>query len=390
MNVRRLIEAINDQNIVSGLTHDIYRYPARFSPLFARAAIEIFTDSGDTILDPFMGGSTSLVEALALGRHAVGTDINQLSVFLARVKTLLLSDEDLDSIRAWADLTAPDLSPRKPVIRHTYYRELGYQTNMPWRFRKVAEQALNNAIILLGGDLLLAARCIVLKTVQWAVDCKKALPTATEFRAKIKEDTEVVADGLQALRLQVDLRRTKPATIEAHHCAANEIAGLKSELLRRRPPKLVITSPPYPGVHVLYHRWQVLGRRETAAPYWITESNDGHGASFYTFYDRRRQDHDEKYFARLLTCFTDIRKVVRDDCVVAQLVGFARPDEQLPLYLDAMRQAGFVEFDFRGFGHRPDQTDFWRAVPNRKWYTRIREDAKQSKEILLLHRVRRA
>ena len=388
MNVQPLLDAINDRNIVSGLTHDVYRYPARFSPLFARTAIDLFTKPGETVLDPFMGGSTSLVEALALGRHAVGTDIYQISVFLARVKTLLLSDDDLDTLRAWADLTVPDLSPRKPVVRHTQWMEMGYQTNMPWRFRKVAEQAINNAMVLLDGDLLLAARCIVLKTVQWAVDCKKALPTAAEFRGKIIEDTAVVADGLHALRQQVNSRRTKPARIEAHQCAAKEIAGLNSELLRRRPPKLVITSPPYPGVHVLYHRWQVLGRRETAAPYWITESNDGHGASFYTFCDRRRQDHDEKYFVCLRECFTEIRNVVRDDCVVAQLVGFASPDEQLPLYLAAMRQAGFVEFDFKGFGHRPARQDFWRAVPNRKWYIRIRENAKQSKEILLLHRAR--
>lgn len=388
MNVQPLLDAINDRNIVSGLTHDIYRYPARFSPLFARSAIELFTEPGDTILDPFMGGSTSLVEALALGRHAVGTDINQLSLFLAQVKTLLLSDEDLETLRVWAELTVPDLSPRKPVVRHTHYQELGYQTNMPWRFRKIAEQALNNAMGLLDGDLLLAARCIILKTVQWAVDCKKALPTATEFRAKIAEDTEIVVDGLQTLRRKVDSLRGRRTTVEAHHCAADAISGIKSSLLRRKPPKLIVTSPPYPGVHVLYHRWQVLGRRETAAPYWITESNDGQGASFYTFCDRRRQNHDEKYFARLLECFTEIRKVIRDDCVVAQLVGFARPDEQLPQYLDVMRDAGFAMFDFRDFGYRPPQEDFWRAVPNRKWYTRIRTDIKQSKEILLLHQAR--
>jgi hypothetical protein len=386
MNIRSLLDAINDRNIVSGLTHDIYRYPGRFSPTFARTAIELFTEPGDTILDPFMGGSTSLVEALALGRHAVGIDINQLSLFLARVKTLLIGDDDLASLQTWAELTAPVLSPRKPVVRHTYYQELGYQTNMPWRFRKVAEQAIYHAVDLLDGDLLLAARCIVLKTVQWAVDCKKALPTAAEFRAKIAEDTEIVVEGLRALRQQVESLRRKPATVEVHHCAADAIGGIKSGLLRRCPPRLIVTSPPYPGVHVLYHRWQVLGRRETAAPYWLTESSDGQGASFYTFCDRRRQDHDEKYFARLLQCFTAIRTVVRDDCVVAQLVGFARPDEQLPLYLDAMRKAGFGEFNFRMSGHRPAHEDFWRAVPNRKWYTRIREDAKQSKEILLLHR----
>jgi hypothetical protein len=178
MNLQPLLNAINDRKVVSGLTHGVYRYPARFSPVFARAAIELFTKPGDTILDPFMGGSTSLVEAVALGRNAVGTDINQLSVFLAKVKTMRLKDDELAMLRDWADLTVPDLSPRKPVARHTAWQELGYQNNMPWRFRKIAEQALNNAMILLEGDVLLAARCIVLKTLQWAVDCKKYLPTA--------------------------------------------------------------------------------------------------------------------------------------------------------------------------------------------------------------------
>lgn len=72
MDFQRLVDAINFTGVVSGLTHDFYRYPARFSPLVARAAIESFTLPGDTILDPFSGGGTSLVEALALGRHAVG------------------------------------------------------------------------------------------------------------------------------------------------------------------------------------------------------------------------------------------------------------------------------------------------------------------------------
>ncbi len=50
-----------------GLTHGFYRYPARFSPQFARSAIEAFTEPLDTVLDPFMGGGTSAVEALGLG-----------------------------------------------------------------------------------------------------------------------------------------------------------------------------------------------------------------------------------------------------------------------------------------------------------------------------------
>ncbi|HEX8342607.1 MAG TPA: DNA methyltransferase [Tepidisphaeraceae bacterium] len=383
MNLQPLLDAINDRKVVSGLTHSVYRYPARFSPVFARAAIEAFTKPGDTILDPFMGGSTSLVEALALGRNAVGTDLNELAVFLARVKTLRLNDPQINELRTWAELTVPDLSPRKPVVRHDEWKDLGYQNNMPWRFRKVAEQALNTALMVLDGDVLLAARCIVLKTLQWAVDCKKHLPTAAAFRSKLAEDAELVAASLEDFRTALDAVEGQRPTVEFYNTPADDITKVASKALRERRPKLVVTSPPYPGVHVLYHRWQVQGRRETAAPYWIAASNDGMGSSYYTFCDRRNRDQSP-YFARLQTTFGEVRKVVSDSCVVAQLVGFNQPGEQLPLYLKAMSEAGFTEFKFSRSGVSRD--DFWRDVPNRKFYVSLRDKAKQTKEILLLHR----
>jgi hypothetical protein len=303
------------------------------------------------------------------------------------VKTCLLDDEGMDEIRRWVVKVVPKLSPRSPVARNIAWQDAGYQDNLPWRFRKVVEQALSRAEKL-DDRLQLVARCIVLKTVQWAVDCKKRLPTTAEFREQMIEHSATVVSGLKALREKVESLRNRPATIEVHQCSAEEISGLKSNLLRRRPPKLVVTSPPYPAVHVLYHRWQVLGRRETAAPFWIADCHDGQGASFYTFGDRRRQDHDEQYFDRLARCFSDLRKVVRDDCVVVQLVGFARPSEQLPSYMEAMNTAGFIEFNFGKAGDRLCRGELWRAVPGRKWYTSLRAETTQTKEILPVHQAR--
>src|ERR1700730_6692366 len=63
-----LIAGARDNDPVRGLTHGFYKYPARFSPIFARAAIEAFTQPGDLVLDNHVGGGTTLVEALATGR----------------------------------------------------------------------------------------------------------------------------------------------------------------------------------------------------------------------------------------------------------------------------------------------------------------------------------
>jgi DNA modification methylase len=64
----KLVEAASDTTPVAGLTHNFYRYPARFSPKLARAAIEAFTEPGDLVLDPFVGGGTTLVETMVLRR----------------------------------------------------------------------------------------------------------------------------------------------------------------------------------------------------------------------------------------------------------------------------------------------------------------------------------
>jgi len=79
--------------------HEFYRYPARFSPQFANAAIQAFTDPNDLVIDPFVGGGTSLVEAQRLGRCSIGADINPLATFVATAKTDLYSQSSLDKLR---------------------------------------------------------------------------------------------------------------------------------------------------------------------------------------------------------------------------------------------------------------------------------------------------
>lgn len=99
----KLVEAASDTTPVAGLTHNFYRYPARFSPKLARAAIEAFTEPGDLVLDPFVGGGTTLVEAMVLGRHAIGADISSLATFVSEVKTTLYTEPELEALTRWAD-----------------------------------------------------------------------------------------------------------------------------------------------------------------------------------------------------------------------------------------------------------------------------------------------
>ena len=100
----RLEGALASKKVTSGKTHNFYHYPARFSPEIASAVMEVLSKPGEVVLDPFMGGGTTIIEALAMGRRAVGTDLNELAHFVALTRTFPMSMNDQTAVRAWAAL----------------------------------------------------------------------------------------------------------------------------------------------------------------------------------------------------------------------------------------------------------------------------------------------
>jgi site-specific DNA-methyltransferase (cytosine-N4-specific) len=72
--------------------HGLHEYKGKFNPQVARALLNIFgIEPGQSVLDPFCGSGTALVEGCHLGVNAIGTDINPLAVFLSNAKLLGLS-----------------------------------------------------------------------------------------------------------------------------------------------------------------------------------------------------------------------------------------------------------------------------------------------------------
>jgi DNA modification methylase len=151
------------------------------------------------------------------------------------------------------------------------------------------------------------------------------------------------------------------------------------------PAKLVVTSPPYPGVHVVYHRWQINGRKETPAPFWLANQRDGAGESFYAL-GRRDEPELETYYERLQEVFTSVHSMLKKNALVFQLVAFSKPEWQLPAFLKAMRSAGFTEVLVKKNHECIIGGRAWRQVPGRKWYANKRGNIPASKEVLLIHK----
>src|SRR5438477_11084848 len=67
----------------SWATHD-GRYRGNWSPYVPRNLLLRYTAPGDWVLDPFVGGGTSAVEAALLGRQAIAGDLTTVALSRTR------------------------------------------------------------------------------------------------------------------------------------------------------------------------------------------------------------------------------------------------------------------------------------------------------------------
>lgn len=372
-----LLAAIASKNPVSGHTHTFYRYPARFSPLFVREVIRHYSRPGEVILDPFMGGGTAIVEALALGRKVIGVDLNTLAHFVSTVKTTPLSKYDVEILEKW-------LADVQGARRRGIAEADEPVRNLPRHLQKTWADLMAQAAWLPVERQRHFVRCALLKTGQWAIDCKDSIPSGSDSVKQFADNLREMIKGIGEFVSSCQMQGVQKSKIRQNRLLlCRSTAGLEDEskLASVAKPTLVVTSPPYPAVHILYHRWQVQGRRETPAPYWLAALKDGHAASHYTFGSRSTLGLDN-YFRNVEECFGSVRKIVARNALVVQLVAFSDTESQLPRYLAAMEAAGFAECNASGDG----KDRVWRSVPNRKWYCNIGEEQDSSREVVLFHR----
>jgi hypothetical protein len=273
----------------------------------------------------------------------------------------------------------------KPSTSFSDYQELGYYKYLDhpsrWRLRKAIDQSLASAIRLGAPRLESFGRCVVLRTAQWALDGRSKRATVEGFRRVLRDTAIDMVRGARDLRASVKANGRHPVTILRRSAAGIEgDAGLRA----LRAPRLVVTSPPYPGVHVLYHRWQVDGRKEAPLPFMIANKLDGSGSSYYTMGDRKYPGL-ATYFENITATMTSVAALADADTAVVQMLAFSEASWQLPQYLECMEDAGLTEVFLPALKGQADGR-LWRSVPGRRWYSEQRGDTPGSKEVVLFHR----
>ncbi|CUU34797.1 MAG: site-specific DNA-methyltransferase [Armatimonadetes bacterium] len=83
-------------------------YWGNFVPQIPYQAMRRFTKPGELVIDPFVGFGTTLIEAIRLGRYAIGVDLQLYCVEQARWRVHLETGKDgVLATAIWGDSTSP-------------------------------------------------------------------------------------------------------------------------------------------------------------------------------------------------------------------------------------------------------------------------------------------
>jgi DNA modification methylase len=234
--------AVSLSSPTNTLTHGLHRYPAKYIPQVPRWAIQEHSLEGDTVLDPFSGSGTTLVEALAAGRNAIGVDLDPLACLIAEAKVAELDHQRLS-----------DFLSR--LVRAAEHAPVRLETPLPgvnnfdhWFSRDAWAklQSLKSGIDTLEASprerrFLLAVFSAILRLVSNADDqTQKTYVSGTRKKSPPDVISTFEAKFAKALQGVSQLSARRQGTFTDIRCASATSLPLADSSV-----DLIVTSPPY-------------------------------------------------------------------------------------------------------------------------------------------------
>jgi len=249
--------------------HRLHPYLGKFVPKLVEIFLQRYFERGQTVLDPFVGSGTTLVECSTYGVSSVGIDISAFNVLLTRVKTAVYNPfvvehdlrEGLARLDQFVTGRGGQLSLDSDVVASATDTVTSSEYLREWYDIRALAELLFYRSLLNGygsGELMAivlsrAARSARLTThfgldfpkkpQTEAYECAKHRRTCHPTREAYKFLRRYTLDSIKRVKEYKRLRTDAGATV-LHGDARRADYGTKFDGL--------ITSPPYPG-RIDYH-----------------------------------------------------------------------------------------------------------------------------------------
>src|SRR5690606_24866698 len=201
-------------------------------------------------LDPFCGSGTVVVEARALGRQALGSDLNPLAVELSWIKSRGPTAHLVgDLVRAAGDIA--EVAEERRLAKADPYRRYDEDTRERYPIHILLElDSLAHGISLVPGNEVKRMLRLVISSILTKVSHSEGDTTRRKsprrlpsgFAIKVfAEKTKELAERLNAYRARLPQKAPRAYVTMAD---ARELESVESDSI-----DLIVTSPPYPGVY---------------------------------------------------------------------------------------------------------------------------------------------
>lgn len=244
-------------------------YPARFAEQIPSILIGYLSHPGDTVLDPFCGSGTTLIEAFRLNRRAIGMDLNPVACLVSRAKMNEYSEHELD---IFASRIIKDV--QKCL---TGFSEESFETNLigiipetslleiqKWfhhgtmlelaAILKMLQEESDERLVTLGRACFSSIlRACSSQEKHWGYICDNVRPKTLTYKSAFKYFTKSIHQFITHYRrfekLAIAQRQNAPAFVrfdEVQIFEGNAISNLTK--LPSVSVQLTVTSPPYLNV----------------------------------------------------------------------------------------------------------------------------------------------
>lgn len=243
------------------LTHGIHPYPAKYIPQLPNLIIREHTNERNTVLDPFCGSGTTLLEAALLGRKSIGIDSHPVAALISKAKTTALTEAAIDEAAKLVDSLATGPLPTKlkvPTlpedlnVRHWFsdvaIKELYF---LRGRIDAVADESLRDFLTCVFSSIIVTVSNQESETRYAAIEKDLSRGDVTRrFVQKLRRELQ----NIRALSEIGTVARNTPRIFNTDLKRADALG------LKRNSVDLVVTSPPYPNSfdYYLYHKWRLF------------------------------------------------------------------------------------------------------------------------------------